>query len=442
MSESDDKKVPQGRLSRLASLASVGMRSGASLLLSRAGKSGDAAGRAADVLGQLRGLAAKAGQMAGYVDGVIPAEHRESWETALEVLQAAAPRSSTAEIRALVESELKAPIDLLFAEWDDQPVASASIGQVHRARLPDSLGGGEVAVKVQHPGIARALEADLKNAGMLESLGAALGGRRLNSKEVLAAIRARFREELDYSLEATRMELFRPLCDARIRIAPVIRERSTSRVLSTGFVRGKRFNEACLEPETARAAWAATMWRFLFRGNLVLAHFNADPHPGNYFFHDDGAVTFLDFGCVNPILPRQLGMARAIHRAAIDRDEARFREEVRVRMPTRAGRLEKPSLDYIRRCFEPLFGSPARLTREYAASLVEGMKELGKLALTTPEKELFQMPEDMVFMNRLQFGFYSVLARLDVEVDYAQIERDIWPEVQQAISRTMTDTMH
>ncbi len=431
---SDDKKVPQSRLSRLAGFASVGLRSGTSLLFNR---HTSAASHAAEMFGQLRGVAAKVGQMAGYVDGVIPSEHREIWETALQTLQAAAPRSSSSEIRKLVENDLGGRIDQLFSEWGDEPIASASIGQVHRARLPDSLGGIEVAVKVQHPGIAAAMESDLKNAGMLENMASALGGRRLNSAEVLAAVRARFREELDYTLEAERMQLFRKLCDEKIRIATLYRERSSPRVLTTEFIRGKNFIEACASPESARAAWAATMWRFLFRGNLVLGHFNADPHPGNYFFHDDGAVTFLDFGCVNPILPQQLGLARAIHKAALDRDEARFREETRLRMPTRPGRLEGPSLDYVRRCFEPLFVSPTRLTREYAASLVDGMKELAKIAMKTPDSELFQMPHDMVFMTRLQFGFYSVLARLDVEVDYAAVERAIWPEVEAAMTNSL-----
>ena len=86
--------------------------------------------------------------------------------------------------------------------------------------------------------------------------------------------------------------------------------------------------------------------------------------------------------------------------------------------------------DYIRTCFEPLFKSPFRITRAYAGSLVEGMKEMGKLSLRTPEPEQFEMPHDMVFMNRVQFGLYSVLARLDVEVDYAQLERDFWSEVE------------
>ena len=182
---SDERKVPQGRLSRFARLAATGVRSGAGLLFDRDG--GSAAKHAAEALGTLRGLAAKIGQMASYVDGLVPEEHRQAYETALSALRAQAPTSSPAAIRAAVEEDLGAPIAELFAEWDATPVASASIGQVHRARMKDGL---EVAVKVQHPGIERAVESDLGSASMLETLAAVGGGRRFKTDEVLAVIKA------------------------------------------------------------------------------------------------------------------------------------------------------------------------------------------------------------------------------------------------------------
>lgn len=161
-----ETKMPVGRLSRLSDLARVGLRSGTGLLLAN-GDAGAAAKHAAEVLGRLRGLAAKMGQMASYVDGLIPEAQREHYEAALRGLRAAAPRSAGAEIASIVERELCAPLPALFAEFDLEPFASASIGQVHRARLHD---GREVAVKVQHPGIEHAIEADLQNGAMLERL--------------------------------------------------------------------------------------------------------------------------------------------------------------------------------------------------------------------------------------------------------------------------------
>ncbi len=420
-----ERKLPEGRLSRFARLAATGVRTGAGLVLDRDGS--NTAKRAAEALGTLRGLAAKIGQMASYVDGVVPEEHRQAYETALSTLRAQAPTSSRASIHAAVREELGAPVGELFAEWDDVPLASASIGQVHRARLHD---GREVAVKVQHPGIRRAVESDLASASVLETLASLGVGRRFETGEVLAVIKARFREELDYELEADRIGKFAAVHagDPTIRIPALVASRSGKGVLTTELVRGLTFEEACAASEDERRAWAETLWRFVFKGNLLGGHFNADPHPGNYIFHEDGNVTFLDFGCVQAIEPVRQRAVRALHRAAVRREEATFRGCVRAVIGSRPGGLEEKAIDYTRRCFIPLFDSPHRITRPYAASLMDEMKSLALDARTADAGEFFTMPPDMVFINRLQFGFYSVLARLDVAVDYSAVEEAFLPD--------------
>src|SRR5271170_6250602 len=118
---SDERKLPQGRLSRFARLAATGVRTGAGLLLDRDGSS--TAKQAAEALGTLRGLAAKIGQMASYVDGIVPEEHRQAYETALSALRAQAPTSAPAAIRAVIEEDFGAKLDQLFVEWDDTPIA-------------------------------------------------------------------------------------------------------------------------------------------------------------------------------------------------------------------------------------------------------------------------------------------------------------------------------
>jgi predicted unusual protein kinase regulating ubiquinone biosynthesis (AarF/ABC1/UbiB family) len=420
----DERKLPQGRLSRFARLAATGVRTGAGLLFDRDATS--TAQQTAEVLGTLRGLAAKIGQMASYVDGIVPEEHRQAYETALSALRAQAPTSAPAAIRAAVEEDLGAPMAELFAEWDELPVASASIGQVHRARLHDGL---EVAVKVQHPGIHRAVESDLASASMLESVASLGGARRFQTKDVLAVIKQRFREELDYELEATRIGHFARVHagDPTVRIPALVASRSGKRVLTTEFVRGGTFEDACAATESERRAWAETLWRFVFKGNLVGGHFNADPHPGNYVFHDAGRITFLDYGCVQPIDQARQKWARILHRAAIERDEAAFRHACCKMISSKPGQLEDMAVDYTRKCFIPLFESPHRMTRPYAASLVGGMKEMALVGRKLEDHEFFTMPPDMVFINRLQFGFYSVLARMDVEVDYASVEAAFMP---------------
>lgn len=416
----DERKIPEGRLGRLARLAAVGARTGASLLRGNAAADA-AANKAAEVLGTMRGLAAKAGQMASYVDGMVPEAQREAYETAMKKLRTAAPTSSPAAIRARVEEDLGAPMDALFAEWDELPFASASIGQVHRARLED---GREVAVKVQHPGIEKAVESDLQNADVLGGMVAMLGPKQLDPKAVLAELRERFTEELDYELEARRQRAFTALHqgDPAIRIPGVIAERSGKRVLTSERAHGKTLEEACEADDATRERYADTLWRFVFKGNLVGGMFNADPHPGNYLFQDDGSIVFLDFGCVQPIQGDRLTLAQELHVAAIRRDEQAFNDVAAKLLHTEGGTYERMAIAYSRRCFEPVFSSPYRITRAYAASLVEGIREMKDEVLFKKDGNFVQLPPGMLFMNRLQFGFYSVLARLDVSLDYAAVE--------------------
>ena len=430
-----DKKVPAGRLGRTLRLAKLGLQTGGALL----GARGDdektakiAADRAADVLGTMRGLAAKVGQMASYVDGLVPEGSRDAFEASLKVLRAQAPRSSTADVRAAIETELGGPIDRLFASFEDVPIASASIGQVHRARLHEDLMGGiEVAVKVQHPGIRKAVDSDLANAGMLEGVAGMLGGRKFDTKTQLATLRERFREELDYALEGERVVAFGKMHagDPKIQVPQLVAERSAKGVLTTELVRGRSYEEILDAPEDLRRAYAETLWRFVFKGNLVGGMFNADPHPGNYLFQDDGRIAFVDYGCVQVIPPERRPFAIALHRAASARDGDAFDTCVSALLDAKPGRMETLGREYSRLCFKPLFESPFHITREYAGSLFAEIKTMAMAARKLPDAEVFAMPGEMLFMNRLQFGFYSVLARLDVTVDYTKVEADFLPRI-------------
>jgi predicted unusual protein kinase regulating ubiquinone biosynthesis (AarF/ABC1/UbiB family) len=412
------KNVPVGRLSRLASLARMGLRSGTNLIAGRDPQA--AAEQAALVLGRLRGLAAKVGQMASYVDGFVPEPQREAYELAMRGLRAAAPSSDPVAVRALIEGELGAPLSELFESFEPEPFASASIGQVHRARLAT---GVAVAVKVQHPGIERAIEADLKNASVLEALVGVLGPRALDSRRLLAELATRFREELDYRLEAVRQREFQQIHagDDTIKIPDVISERSSARVLTSELVEGETLEWASAQPEPLRRAYAEVLWRFVFRGNLVGGRFNADPHPGNYLFRSDGSIAFLDFGCVQSIGRDRLRQARLLHVAARNGDEASFRRHCIAILKTRGGSYEAAALAHSRATFEPLFDSPYRMTREFVGGVVKNALAL-KEQLFAKDGSFVSPPEGLLFMNRLQFGFYSVLARLDARVDYREVE--------------------
>lgn len=421
----DEKSVPQGRFGRLARLAAAGAKAGVGRVMGR--EADTSVLDTAEILGQLRGLAAKAGQMAAYVDGLVPEDHKDAYEKGMRSLLAAAPRSSSAEIRQTLEAELGGTVGELFSAWEDDPIASASIGQVHRARLLD---GTWVAVKVQHPGIAAAVESDLENLGLLESAIGFTPARKFDPHRLFEEIRARFREELDYALEGERQEAFRRLHagDPTIRIPAVVQTHSTRRVLTTEFVVGKGFEEACLAPLAHRRAWAETLWRFVYKGNLVGGMFNADPHPGNYLFGEGGQVTFLDFGCVQTLEEDRRRKAVALHRAALGRDEAGFLAGVRELMDTVPGsQHEGRVLTQFRDIYRPLTDAPFHITRPWASALLRQMKDLNKESRQAREREYKPLPSGILFFNRLQFGFYSVLARLDVEVDYAGVERLFLP---------------
>lgn len=412
------KPVPASRLSRLAKLATLGAQTGVQLLATRDATA--AASKAAEVLGTMRGLAAKVGQMASYVEGAVPEPFRAAYENALKSLQQGTCTSDPAAVRQIIEHDLDAPLERLFGHWNDTPFASASIGQVHRAQLHD---GRSVAVKVQHPGIAEAVESDLRNAGVLQTMVGTLLPKGVDTKRMFNDIRARFREELDYLNEARNQLRFSRIHagDSSIVIPAVVDTHSSRRVLTTEFVDGIDLTSASQLPVADRAGYAATLWRFEFRGLLQGGLFNADPHPGNFVFLPGGRVAFLDFGCVQELEePLRLASNR-IHRAAIRRDEEDFSKGVASMLGTKGGTYETAILRYIRECFRPLFESPFHVTPEYVKSVVVGIRPL-KSELFAKDKSFVMPPRGLALMNRLQFGFYSVLSQLDVTLDYAATE--------------------
>jgi predicted unusual protein kinase regulating ubiquinone biosynthesis (AarF/ABC1/UbiB family) len=413
----DERELPTGRLQRMAGLARVAARSGVALLGRGDGTS--AAEQAAQVLGRLRGLAAKVGQMASYVDGLVPDGQSAAYARALGSLQAATPPSPFPAVQSVIESELGEGLSRAFAVFEPEPFASASIGQVHRAELHD---GREVAVKVQHPGVAEAVEADLKGAGTLASFAAMLAPRGVNADEVFEELAARFREELDYRREARAQESFAALHagDRRVHVPRVIHSHSRARVLTSELVRAEPFEAATRRSPEERKALAELLWHFVFKSILHRGTFNADPHPGNYLFHADGRVSFLDFGCVQVLAPVYVANVCALHRAAIADDFKAFSRAARAAMETREGDFERTLHAYMWGCYEPLRKPRVHLTRDAVAARVRDTGELRR-AMLSSRAQVTPIAPAIMLLNRLQFGFWSVLARLDVAADYAAV---------------------
>jgi predicted unusual protein kinase regulating ubiquinone biosynthesis (AarF/ABC1/UbiB family) len=275
----------------------------------------------------MKGAVMKVGQILSFVDadGAVPAAYRQLFQSTLARLQDDVPSLAPDEIAAVIEAELGAPPEGIFAFFSPRPIAAASIGQVHLARLDD---GTELAVKVQYPGVADAVHADLANTDLLASVikaGLALLGPqvpRLDPKLMVEEIRDRVGDELDYRIEAVNQQEFHTIYDGHpfIHIPAVHPEFCTGRVLVTDYVHGRRWSEVTAAGDAIRSRWGETIFRFVFASLHRHGLFNGDPHPGNYLFHDDGTVTFLDFGCVKRFPAERVSATSALVDAALAGD--------------------------------------------------------------------------------------------------------------------------
>lgn len=281
--------------------------------------------RYAELLGHSKGVLMKAGQMFSIMSApALQAEFRPIYEQALRSLCNDAPPMAPQLARETLERELGTSTGSAFAQFDWQPLAAASIGQVHAARLHD---GRSVAVKIQYPGVAEAIGADLKNTELLATLLTLIGCMyprrlRLDLRGAARELTERIGEELDYRLEAATQAEFAALYRGHpfIHIPRVIGELSTGRVLTQELVRGRAFGEAVAARRGLRDSWGEAIYRFVYGSYRRHGLCHGDPHPGNFLFHDDGTVTALDFGFVKRIGREQLDPMNEILRACLHGD--------------------------------------------------------------------------------------------------------------------------
>src|SRR3954469_3414061 len=229
------------------------------------------------------------------------------------------------KVKSVVEEEVDGePVEELFEDFEHEAAAAASIGQVHRAVLPD---GRRVAVKVQYPGIAEALRADLQNAQMLIRMAKALAPG-LDAQAAAVELKERVLEELDYEFEAQNQRSFSRAYRGHpfIYVPDVITRLSRRRVLVTEWVDGHGFDYVKEQPQDGRDRFAEIVFRFCFGSIYHLQHFNADAHPGNYLAMDDGKVAFLDFGMTKQLDKEQIALEIAALEAAYEDDPERLRK--------------------------------------------------------------------------------------------------------------------
>ena len=389
----------------------------------------------ADRLGQMKGALMKIGQMASYLDEGLP----EPMRLALSQLQAQAPPMSADLAAAVIEKELGGrPVDL-FVEWDAEPIAAASIGQVHRAIAVDPVTRHEiaVAVKVQYPGVREAITADLGNADLLGAL-LKQGFSGLDPTEMVAEIRERLTDELDYRLEAANQQAFADYYrdHPRFHVPFVLPHLSTGRVLTTELATGHRFDEVLTWDQDERDLAAEAIFRFVFRSLYRFRAFNGDPHPGNYLFEAGGRVTFLDFGLVKQFSPAEIDMFQRMITAAVIRpDPAEYRRIIEA-----AGMLQRGApvgTDeagvYFSRFYDPVRRDRDMVwTPEYASSIVRHTFDR-----TSPIAQYATVPRSFVFIQRINLGLYAILGQLGARGNYRRIAEELWPMVDAGPSTPM-----
>jgi hypothetical protein len=246
-------------------------------------------------LGTMKGAAMKIGQVMSFLDvGLVPEEYREQFQVKLAELRDAAPKVSFKDMRKVLEGEYGERVEDVFASFEPVPIAAASIGQVYRATLHD---GRDVAVKVQYPGVAQAVRADMANLGMILRLMKRVAPG-LDPGAMAQEIRERIDEELDYELEAQNQRtLARIFAGHPFVVVPeVVTSLSHEKVIVSAFVHGRGFEELKTLPQAERDHIGEMVFRFYF-GCMYRHHqFSGDPHPGNSLLLGDGRMAFLDFG--------------------------------------------------------------------------------------------------------------------------------------------------
>jgi len=373
-------------------------------------------------LGAMKGVLMKIGQMASYVDdGLSPAVRRT-----LSRLQDSVPPMSAELAAAVVAEELGLPPERAFARWDPEPIAAASIGQVHRAITHD---GRAVAVKVQYPGIAEMIAADLDNVALLRRM-LRITAPSQDVEALIAELRERVLEELDYRREADNQRLLADYYTGHptINVPAIISELSTRRIVTSDLADGVRFAEFATWSQRERDLAGETIYRFVFRSLYGIHAFNGDPHPGNYLFHGGGRVTFLDFGLVKHFTTAELlPLMDMVRHLCVDDDPQAFRGSLESAgfLRPNAPLSTEVVVEHLA-LFYDMIRTPGRrtVTPDYSAAVVRRFFDV-----RSPVTEYASIPRSYVILQRINLGMFGVLGELAATANWRAIAEEIWPFV-------------
>ena len=434
-----NEKIPTSRVGRTAkigglaagqALRQAGTRA-ASVTRSKDGRSAalerrhvEAAEQIVTALGSMKGAAMKIGQVMSFLDvGLVPEEYRQEFQRKLAELRDAAPTVTFKDMRKVIEQELDDPLSKVFEDFDQTPIAAASIGQVYRATLP---GGRPVAVKVQYPGVAAAVRADMQNLGLILRLAKRIAPG-MDPKAIGAEIRSRIQEELDYELEAQNQRTLSRIFRGHpfIVIPGVVTSLSRERVMVSEFVSGTGFEALKGYPQDDRDRIGEMLFRFYFGCLYRHGQFSGDPHPGNSMLLDDGRMAFFDFGLFKRMPPGALALEIAVARAVIEGDT-----DTIMRLGTEVGFFPEPDKFHPDRVLEHFRAATSwytvdqydELTPEYATQVLIDMSD--------PRSEYFgqlrheSAPPDHIFGRRMEVLTLAVISQLRARGNFHRIARE------------------
>src|SRR4051812_13194744 len=385
----------------------------------------EAAEQIVAALGTMKGAAMKLGQVMSFLDvGLVPEEYREEFQRKLGALRDAAPKVRFSDMKKVIESELGERLSSVFSEFDETPVAAASIGQVYRARLAGD--GREVAVKVQYPRVAEAVRADMQNLGMILRVVKSIAPG-LDVRSTAEEIRARIHEELDYELEAQNQRALHRIFRGHpfIVVPEVITELSRERVLVNEFVGGVGFEDIKRMDQETRDRVGEIVFRFYFGCMYRHRQFSGDPHPGNFLLMDDGRVAFLDFGLFKR-MPRELidielACQRAGHEGDADRLWEIWVEGGLLREPDRF-RPDKLLSQFLDATWWYLTDEEVALGPEVATQVMIDMSDPRSQHFGQMRHET--LPADHIFGRRVELLTLAVLGQLRAVNNWHRIARE------------------
>ncbi|UGT39301.1 AarF/ABC1/UbiB kinase family protein [Nocardia yamanashiensis] len=375
------------------------------------------------VLGTMKGVAMKLGQMLSVLDlDLVPPEHRERFQRRLAVLRDSAPSVSFETMAAVIEEDYGKPLSEVFAEFESEPIAAASIGQVYRATLHD---GRVVAVKVQYPGVDAAVRADLKNLAMFRRI--LQSAMPWVTPAVLDELRLNLESELDYVAEATTQARIAKVFAGHpfIFVPDTMPELSTQRVLVSEYFPGKGFEEIRQLPAAERDRIGEIIYRFYVGSLFTFNEFCGDPHPGNLLLGADGRVAFLDFGLYNLMDPEHVQFEATCIRAAAEERAEDLRDLMIQRgvIDDEDEITPEECLEYVlAACEWALIDQDLTITPELASGAF--VLAVDPRASEFSEMKQQNLPPEHLFSRRADFLTFGMLGQLEATGNWHRIARE------------------